>query len=318
MFILNENNNYTLVGHSSNSTVERLEKGVYNMQLPTMANPSFIFSKNEDYKKGTIVNHGIFKETREFLDNFFSESMVEARKLLGMKNKLGVMFNGSPGIGKTFYAGQVTQEICDKYDAIGILATITSDYSGVIDGIRSNDPDRKIILILDEFEKTFKRYDTDMLSFLSGAKERDNLIVIATVNDISELPSFIHDRPSRFERIFDFSFNDDIVLENIITTLIPDDYKSKLDSATLISKVREYKNMSIDRIRHIIRDVISAQIVFEKTGIMTDIVISNPPESKRAIGFLAPADEVIELSDLLSSEELSVDGMVDWRETQLN
>lgn len=320
MFILNEVGSFSLIGHSGNSTVKRLEKGMYNLELFSDRPP--VFTRNNDYTKGTIVNHGVFKEAREFLNNFFSESLTEARKILGMKNKLGVMFNGEPGVGKTFLAGQIAEELCDKYDAVGILATKTGDYSSIIDGIRSDDPDRRIILIMDEFEKTFKSWDTDMLSFLSGAKERDNVIIIATVNDTSQLPSFIHDRPSRFERIFEFSFKDDIVLESIITTLIPDTYKSKIDVSSLMTKVREHKNMSVDRIRHIIRDVICADITFEKTGEVVDIIIPTMPEIKRAIGFTIPADEACDLSELIDFNKSVVepleemDGMLDWRETQ--
>jgi hypothetical protein len=316
MFLLNETNDFVLLGHSSSSTMKRLEKGMYNITLSQNAPP--MFSKNNDYKKGTLVNHGIFKEARTFLNDFFSESMVQARSILGMKNKLGVMFNGEPGVGKTFLAGQIAEELCDQYDAVGILATKSGDYSTIIDGVRSDDPDRKIILIMDEFEKTFRSYDTDMLSFLSGAKERDNVIIIATVNDTSQLPSFIHDRPSRFEKIFEFTFNDDIVLATIVNNLIPESYRSKLDTELLMTKLKGHKNMSIDRIRHIIRDVIASQLTFERTGEVIDITISSPLEMKRSVGFISPADEIMELHDLLSSYPTPDDNAFEVSDIQLN
>lgn len=304
MFLVNKDNDFILIGSSSNSTVERLEKGVYNLRLSLNDPP--VFTINNDYKQGMIVDSGIFKEAREFLNDFFSESLTEARNILGMKHKLGVMFNGEPGTGKTFLAGQIAQELCDKHDAIGILATKCGDYSSIIDGIRSNDPDRKIILIIDEFEKTFRSYDTDFLSFLSGAKERDNTIIVATVNDTSQLPSFIQDRPSRFERTFNFTFKDDVVLESVVKNLIPDTYKNKINTESLLTKIKEHKNMSIDRMRHVIRDVIAADIHKERTGEDREIRITENDEIKRTVGFIAPADEVLELSDLLSSEEIII------------
>jgi len=278
-----KNNEFKLVGANPENITNRLEKGMYNLIIRNtdgpFAPPVISFAINNDYKKGVRLNTGIFKECRNFFNEFFDESLAKARSLLNMRNKLGVMFNGDPGTGKTFLAGQIADEVCDKYDAIGILVTQAVDYSGLIDRIRQDDKDRTIILIIDEFEKTFDRYDTNMLSFLSGAKERDNLIIIATVNDTDRLPSFIKDRPSRFEKIFEFTFNDDNILKSIITGLIPTGYESKIDLVNLVAKIKKHKNTSIDRIKHILRDVIASVIDKEEKGITRKVII-NKDDSK--------------------------------------
>jgi len=273
-----KNNEYRIVGPSPENITNRLEKGIYNLIIrpgeSAFSPPIISFELSNDYKKGVRLNTGIFKECRDFFNEFFDESLVKARSVLNMKNKLGVMFNGDPGTGKTFLAGQIADEICSKYDAIALLVTKAVDYSGLIDRIRQDDPDRTIILIIDEFEKTFDRYDTDILSFLSGAKERDNTIVIATVNDTSRLPSFITDRPSRFEKTFEFTFSDDNVLKSIITGLIPNNYENKLNITDLVNKIKKHKNTSIDRIKHILRDVIASIIDKEEKGITRQVIIN--------------------------------------------
>lgn len=160
------------------------------------------------------------------------------------------------------------------------------DYSDIIDGIRIDDPNRFIILIIDEFEKTFRSYDTDLLSFLSGAKERDNLIIISTVNDTTQLPQFIKDRPSRIEKVFNFTFKDEVVLRAITTNMIPEGYKDKINLEFLVTTLKEYKNMSIDRMRHILRDLIANQVRYEKTGELKIISVKDTElATKSTIGF---------------------------------
>ncbi len=282
MFILdNKEKEYTLIGSAPNGMVEKMDKGVYNLVIVESSRGVQIkFTKNNDYKKGIKLNQGVFKNVRDFFNDFFSKSKIEARNILDMKHKLGVIFTGDPGTGKTFLAGQLAEEICESYDAISILVTKYSDYSGLIDDIRMNDKDRLIVLIIDELEKTFKSYDTDALSFLSGAKERDNLIIIATVNDSSQLPSFIKDRPSRFEEEFNFSFNDEVVLKSIVENMIPKNYTNEINMTNLVNKIKKHKNKSIDRIRHIIRDVIANNIESKKTGIKKELIIKDSPNIK--------------------------------------
>lgn len=286
MFLIDKKSDeFILAGSLGDTTTKRLEKGMYNLEIRDMGQ-RISFRRNLDYAKGVVINEGIFKEVRETMTEFFTEEMMEARKALSMRNKLGLMFDGDPGTGKTFLAGQISEEICQKYDAIGILATKAMDYSDIIDGIRIDDPNRFIILIIDEFEKTFRSYDTDLLSFLSGAKERDNLIIISTVNDTSQLPQFIKDRPSRIEKVFNFTFKDEVVLRAITSNMIPECYKDKINLESLVVTLKEYKNMSIDRMRHILRDLIANQVRFEKTGELKSISVKDTElTSKSTIGF---------------------------------
>jgi AAA+ superfamily predicted ATPase len=308
MFIKDKNEEFIIIPTDLKmDTYDRLDKGVYNVIVRPgdgpFAPPKISFAKMDEYKKGVKIDTGIFKEVRTFLNDFFNESLMEARKIMNMKNKLGVMFNGDPGTGKTFLAGQLSSEICDSQDAIAFLVTEAADYSGLIDAVRKTDPDRTVIIIVDEFEKTFSRRDTDTLSFLSGAKERDNVIIIATVNDTSYLPSFIKDRPSRFEKIFEFSFKNEEVIKSIVNTMTPIEYLDKIDTNYLISEIQKHDNMSIDRIRHILRDVIAANIEHQKTGIKKEVIIKQDKISRPVVaGFGGndnpiPTEEIYSMSD---------------------
>ena len=311
MFLINtENSEFIMLGSEKGSKVDRLEKGMYNLQVRGggLAPTVISFARNLDYTKGVVINEGIFKEVRDSLNDFFTEEMVAARNSLDMKHKLGLMLNGDPGTGKTFLAGQLAEELCQKYDGVGILATQAQDYSDLIDGIRADDPNRLIILIIDEFEKTFRSYDTALLSFLSGAREKDNTIIIATVNDADDLPRFITDRPSRFEKVFEFSFKDDIVLASTAKSMIPDEYKDKINSEVLLENLKKHPKMSIDKMRHIIRDIIAAQIKLEKTGEIRTLTIKDIElSSKSSIGFSSETITDYVPTTFLTSSEIGGD-----------
>lgn len=303
MFILdNKENMYTFIGSSPQGINEKLESGVYNLIVQEQGT-IIKFSKNEDYKKGIKLEQGIFKKVRNFFDNFFTDAKYEARQALGMKHKLGVIFTGDPGTGKTFLAGQIAQEICDKRNAIGILATKYGDYSPIIDAIRESDKDRLIVLIIDELEKTFRNYDTDALSFLSGAKERDNLVIIATVNDSTSLPSYIKDRPSRIEEEFNFTFKDPDVLSSVVNALIPKKYVEDIKIEELTTRLKKYKNTSIDRIKHIIKDIIAASIEMKETGIQREIIIKDDSISRTTVTGFGKQEEPENISDLIVESE---------------
>lgn len=263
MFEILDNDRYEIVHAPKEDLRNRIDSGVYQFSVRPggmMSSPRFILQKTLDYTKGVIFDTGVFKETRNFILNFFKPEMVEARNELGMKHKVGVMFAGEPGTGKTFTAGQMGQLVADKFDAISIMTTQADDYSHIISMIREKDPDRKVVIIIDEFEKTFERDNTKLLSWLDGNRSLDNVLVIATVNNINKLPTFLTDRPGRFENIFSFNFESREVLNALLEGIIPKKYKTLLDRNLLINTIQKLRTKSIDKIMHILRDAIAVYI----------------------------------------------------------
>lgn len=103
MFIIENENEFLLVGSKATNTTNKLDKGVYNLLIEStgpMSPPRTIFQKTDTYKNGVVLDTGVFKDSRAFINNFFDDSLVEARKAMNMKNKVGVMFSGDPGTGR--------------------------------------------------------------------------------------------------------------------------------------------------------------------------------------------------------------------------
>lgn len=211
MFIQEENVT-KLLPESAKNISDRLNAGLYEYsEIRTMFGIKREFKVNTRYKNAHKPKGGVFAEAVELFDGFFDEDVKKIMKDLKMTAKINVIFNGKPGTGKTHLASVIAEEYVQNNDAIGIIVDDIEDinFGELVDYIRQDDdPDRLIIFILDELEKNRNSdlKNSKFLGFLDGPSSKDNVIVIATTNDISEFPDYLRNRKGRFEKIFNFEF----------------------------------------------------------------------------------------------------------------
>jgi len=127
----------------------------------------------------------------------------------------------------------------------------------LIDSLREEEPDRLIILIIDEYEKR-RHGEVDVMSFLDGANSRSNVIVIATVNSTRKLPETITNRVGRIEKIYNFDEVDVSVITKTIESVIPKKYAKLLNLKTLVERVIKGsdEDRRIDNIAMMVRNAI--------------------------------------------------------------
>lgn len=273
MFIINKDS-VNLVSADPDSILQKeMPSGLYNLDIvESFFGNSISFRKTDIYKGGKIIKSGIFKEVWDAIDNYNCTEAYEARDILGLMHKVGFIFNGEPGTGKTFLAGQIAEKFIAEEDAIGLIVNKWSGLKlhNIIDTLREFNKDRKIIIILDEFEKhngnrAFE--DPSLLSFLDGANSRNNTIIIATTNSTSKLPKVLTSRPGRFENIFTFEVNSEEVTKQIIIGMLNGKLQGEDQITRLLKKVNlKESKPTIDEIKVIVRDEIINMLKENKKG----------------------------------------------------
>jgi SpoVK/Ycf46/Vps4 family AAA+-type ATPase len=255
--IIKEKNTYTIIDSSTTETCDTVDPGVYNLNIKrSMMGTRLELTTTNTFKNTKQFNRGVFKEVNDYVDNFLCKESYEANRLLGIPHRLGLLFTGDPGTGKTMAAGNIGERLVKEHGAIVIVTTERLDkiFKDVIEGARANNPDQLIVLISDEFEKTYDfEYEVDSLSFLDGKDSVDNILFIGTTNSLKDFSDKILKRPGRFEKTFTFSYEKTEVLESIIETLLPDGFKTKEIISEILNLLNKEEIKTVDIIRVVIR-----------------------------------------------------------------
>jgi CO dehydrogenase nickel-insertion accessory protein CooC1 len=261
MFIKQDDgvNKFEIIPRKSADVSAKLDPAMYTLKIvSSWSGNSIYLERNDRYKKGVKINTGVFKEATEHAEFFLNPAAQEVRKELGLMDKIAFIFNGGPGTGKTFLAGQLMELLVKEKNAICLMSKGEPKVNlhDIIDSIRLEDPDRWIGILIDEYEKS-RGEDLDMLSFLDGANSRHNVMVIATVNSTKKLPETIINRIGRIERVYNFDTEDAEVIKAMISSVIPEQYKDTIKADEIALEFIEFGiKPSIDFITVLIRNKI--------------------------------------------------------------
>lgn len=281
----------------------QLDAGVYNIRVVKEGWTSHVHLEQTNRYKGTkMLGVGVFKKIEKHIDDFLSPEMFEARTIMGSLNKMGLLFSGDPGTGKTFFAGQIGQKLADEKDAITIITNSFNDFNlpQLVDAIKSDNPDRFIVVVMDEFEKCKEHQleNGELLAYLDGATSKNNVLNIALVNAKSSMKNFLLKRPGRFEIAYDFDERDDSVLEALVKNMIPERFLERIDFAYITKQLIIEQRRTVDCINIAIRDAIAEILYFDKYGAFKSFNSFNSGNLKATtVGFKTIDEMVTEIEE---------------------
>lgn len=155
--------------------------------------------RDDHYVKLSNVNEQFIKDFNDFVQ---SEKLY---KDLNTIYKEGFLCFGPPGGGKTATIRNLVSQVIPK-DAVAITIDKDLPTTEFIEAMRETLGNRLKIIIFEEFTNFTKDpYDmNEILSFIDGESSLDKSVIIATTNYPEALPGNIVERPSRFDKFYEF------------------------------------------------------------------------------------------------------------------
>lgn len=284
---------FNLIGVKNTDVVSSLESKLYKLNVQNgFFGVSYDLEEVTRYKTAREPRGGVFMNAYSYITRFFDPVYKATRNELGMVNKMNVIFNGLPGTGKTHMACMLAEKIIKQNNALGIFMSSIEDvpdFPSLIDKLRINDADdRMIIFVFDEMEKNNHKYlkNPKFLSFLDGADSRENVMIIATSNKISDLPDYLINRPGRFEKKWDFKLSDKKTLRETVAGAVPEDLMEDnafIDKVT--NRAHNANSVTFDDMRfHLLDELFKYRSPGNKlTGKETEPEDPTPTASKKVL-----------------------------------
>lgn len=187
------NETFTAIG----TTVSHLPPAIYTL---TNGNGVIFFNKTKvltdnlielDDSAALKVIAGIekFWESKDKFDKF------------GILFKRGILLWGPAGSGKTATVNMLMNDLVTRGGMVVIVQSPPTAIQGLHE-LRRIEPDRPIIVVLEDIEEMINNYgEHGLLGLLDGEHQVSNVVVLATTNYPEMLGERIINRPSRFDEV---------------------------------------------------------------------------------------------------------------------
>ena len=154
-----------------------LRAGVYSTGLTNQGQPYLVSETPVTDDLITLPDSSTSSLIKEF-DRFWN--LEDTFKENGFLHKRGFFLVGPPGSGKTSIIQLLAKTLVDKFDGIVIYLENPNVGYSCLRMIRSIEPNRKIICILEDFDSLIKNYEeADYLSLFDGEKSIDHVVYVA-------------------------------------------------------------------------------------------------------------------------------------------
>ncbi len=232
---------------SSPVTTKLLPSGMYSLDHHSTLGYLFLkqtLNTDKIFILPDTKNEEVLLHIQDFLD---SENNY---RLLGQLYRRGILFWGPQGGGKTMTINLIAKAIIEQYNGLVILACNPLLTVNAMKILRTIEPNRLVLIILEEIDDTIRRYgESDLLSMLDGQFNVDKVIYLATTNYPERLPERLFDRPGRFDLIEKIDMPNKEARQFYIRSILNQDL---LDDLKLEKYVNDTEGLSIAHIHELI------------------------------------------------------------------
>lgn len=279
------------------SVLEQLPPGVYTSENIGGLNFIPMLSPIVDTDNLVKFSSGIIANTMGVAEKFLSPASKKAYKDLKVGHKMGIIFHGKQGIGKTATCKLIMNSLVEKYNAIAIDGTSLNIQMNlaIVEMIRTKQ-DNPVVLFMDEFEDSYRRNEGTYLTFLDGNTSITNLIFMGCTNYIEKLPPRITNRRSRIKYIFEISSLPLSVYQEYIDDRLPDHSPEVRGN---LAKGAEACGLTLDNLKHALIDFVIEGLSVEEAlfNASSDVIKASIVQAQTQIiladhqGILVPVTE---------------------------
>ena len=184
---------------------------------------------------------------KEEIDLFWSKGVSEKFEQYGLVHKRGILVHGPAGTGKTIAIAKTARHVVDNLGGIVLFNPAPSYVKEFVRIIREVEPDKKVVIMWEEFDEVLTGDESLLLSLLDGEIQFGNIVYLATTNYISKIPARIKNRPSRFAKIIEINKPSKEQREAFLTAKLHESDKDKLPAL-----IQASEGFVIDQVKDLI------------------------------------------------------------------
>jgi SpoVK/Ycf46/Vps4 family AAA+-type ATPase len=242
-------------------TKEVLPSGFYKPVWDRYNGRYFFSSKEVITPKLYVLPNDIQMNILDDIKRFWKSE--KRYRQFGQVYKRNILLYSLPGNGKTSLINIICKTLIEDYDGIVICIDNIDElnaYSPCMDRLRDIEPNRKIITLIEDFERLAKDdyYAAMLLQLLDGNGQFDNVVTIATTNYPQILEKRFTCRPSRFNLVIEYKKPNAEVRKAYITNKLSDggvdvkDEKVQKDIERYVEKTEGY---TFDFLKEVIQGI---------------------------------------------------------------
>ena len=242
-------------------TEEVLPSGFYKPVWDRYNGKYFFSSKEVITPKLYVLPNDIQMNILDDIKRFWKSE--KRYRQFGQVYKRNILLYSLPGNGKTSLINIICKTLIEDYDGIVICIDNIDElnaYSPCMDRLRDIEPNRKIITLIEDFERLAKDdyYAAMLLQLLDGNGQFDNVVTIATTNYPQILEKRFTCRPSRFNLVIEYKKPNAEVRKAYITNKLSDggidvkDEKVQKDIERYVEKTEGY---TFDFLKEVIQGI---------------------------------------------------------------
>jgi AAA+ superfamily predicted ATPase len=161
---------------------------------------------------------------RQALSFFESKSLYDK---LGVSYRRGLLFSGPPGNGKTAMTRHLLRECYKRFGAQPWVLNITRttdeyDLNGIFHEASNTEvPGLVILEDMDSLTTESNMTRTGLLAQLDGINPKEGILIVGTTNNPGDIDPALAQRPSRFDRVWEFSPPDASLRKSYLEYVFP-------------------------------------------------------------------------------------------------